>query len=79
MTRGGVIEEEDGGVVTESLHKPSQEKRNSFFGGNTTQSRSFKVLEETMAAGIPSPFCMHGLGLFPTFCMKGKVKVVSAL
>jgi len=48
--RGGVIEEDDGGVVTESLHKPSQEKRNSCFGGNTTQSRSFKVLEETMAA-----------------------------
>ena len=49
--RGGIIEDEDGGVVTESLHKPSQEKKNPQFSGNTIQSRSFNLLEETLAAG----------------------------
>jgi len=48
--RGGIIEDEDGGVVTESLHKPSQEKKNPQFSGNTIQSRSFNLLEETLAA-----------------------------
>jgi len=48
--RGGIIEEDDGGVVTERLHKPSEEKRAPHFSGNTIQSRSFNVLEETLAA-----------------------------
>ena len=51
LTRGAIIEDEDGGVVTEKLHKPSQEKRTPHFAGNTIQSRSFNVLEETLAAG----------------------------
>jgi len=48
--RGGVIEDEDGGVVTENLHKPSQEKYNPHFSGSTIQSRSFHILEENLAA-----------------------------
>ena len=51
LTRGAILEDEDGGVVTENLHKPSQEKRNPQFSGNTIQSRSFNILEETLAAG----------------------------
>ena len=54
--RGGIIEDEDGGVVTESLHKPSQEKKNPQFSGNTIQSRSFNLLEETLAAGKAMSF-----------------------
>ena len=60
--RGGVIEDEDGGVVTENLHKPSQEKYNPHFSGSTIQSRSFHILEENLAAGnwfVSVPLHVH--------------------